>query len=111
MGFDIFRFEDDLIVEHWDNLCEAVEKPNVSGHTMTDGTTEITDKEMTMQNKEIATEFINIIMINKELDKLNDYVDNTNYVTHSPMEKMESSLYTNGSQTPTQSTKQYTSAR
>ena len=43
----------------------SVEKPNVSGHTMTDGTTEITDKEMTMQNKEIATEFINIIMINK----------------------------------------------
>jgi len=34
IGFDIFRFEDDLIVEHWDNLIE-VQPPNPSGRTQT----------------------------------------------------------------------------
>ncbi len=37
IGFDIFRFEDGKIVEHWDNLQDKPAKPNPSGHTMTDG--------------------------------------------------------------------------
>src|ERR1700688_3247894 len=34
IGFDIFRFEDGLIVEHWDNLQETATEPSPSGHTM-----------------------------------------------------------------------------
>jgi predicted SnoaL-like aldol condensation-catalyzing enzyme len=37
IGFDIFRFENGKIVEHWDNLQETPASPNPSGHTMTDG--------------------------------------------------------------------------
>jgi len=36
VGFDIFRFEDGLIVEHWDNLL-PIQKPNPSGRTQFDG--------------------------------------------------------------------------
>jgi predicted SnoaL-like aldol condensation-catalyzing enzyme len=36
VGFDIFRFENGKIVEHWDNLQEAATKPSPSGHTMLD---------------------------------------------------------------------------
>lgn len=39
IGFDIFRFEDGKIVEHWDNLMPTPEKANPSGHTLIDGTT------------------------------------------------------------------------
>jgi len=35
IGFDIFRFEDGLIVEHWDNLQEAATEPSPSGHNLT----------------------------------------------------------------------------
>ncbi|MGH2553166.1 MAG: nuclear transport factor 2 family protein, partial [Chitinophagaceae bacterium] len=41
IGFDIFRFEDGKIVEHWDNLI-AVQPKNPSGRTQTDGETAIT---------------------------------------------------------------------
>lgn len=34
-GFDVFRFKDGVIVEHWDNLT-AVAKSNPSGHTQFD---------------------------------------------------------------------------
>ena len=49
-GFDVFRFEDGLIVEHWDNLQEIM-KPNPSGHTMFDGETEVKDLSKTSENK------------------------------------------------------------
>lgn len=38
--FDIFRFEDGKIVEHWSNSQKEV-KTTVSGHSMTDGPTTI----------------------------------------------------------------------
>jgi predicted SnoaL-like aldol condensation-catalyzing enzyme len=34
IGFDIFRFADGKIVEHWDNLQEKPSALNPSGHTM-----------------------------------------------------------------------------
>ena len=40
--FEVFRFEDDLAVEHWDNIQQR-QGPNRSGHTMVDGPTEVSD--------------------------------------------------------------------
>ena len=42
IGFDIFRFEEDKIVEHWDNL-QTTAGPNPSGRTMIDGSTQVND--------------------------------------------------------------------
>lgn len=42
IGFDIFRFENGRIVEHWDNLQDMVEK-TPSNHTMIDGPVTIKD--------------------------------------------------------------------
>ncbi|MEO0341334.1 MAG: hypothetical protein AAF242_19255, partial [Bacteroidota bacterium] len=41
-AFDVFRFEDGKIVEHWDNMA-AITPPNPSGRTQLDGATEVTD--------------------------------------------------------------------
>ena len=49
-GFDIFRFEDGQIVEHWDNLS-VITEPNPSGRTQFDGITEIKDRDKTAANK------------------------------------------------------------
>lgn len=82
-GFDVFRFEDGLIVEHWDNLLE-IQKPNPSGRTQFDGATEITDLDKTEANKKIAKEFIEKVIINHEMDKLTTYINPTNYIQHNP---------------------------
>src|SRR5579872_2141249 len=37
VGFDVFRFDGDKIVEHWDNLQDKCDAPNPSGRTQLDG--------------------------------------------------------------------------
>lgn len=82
-GFDIFRFENGLIVEHWDNLLEKAE-PNPSGHTQTDGPTKSTDLDKTAANKAFVKDFVNTILVNGEFDKLGNYFDGDNYIQHNP---------------------------
>lgn len=53
VGFDIFRFEDGLIVEHWDNL-QALAETSVSGHSQFDGQTLVQDLDKTAANKALA---------------------------------------------------------
>lgn len=36
VGFEVFRFEGDQTVEHWDNI-QARLGPNLSGHSMVSG--------------------------------------------------------------------------
>lgn len=83
IGFDIFRFEDGKIAEHWDNLQETA-KPNPSGHTMIDGATEIKDLEETEPNKALVKSFVNDILVNGKMEKLTDYFAGDDYVQHNP---------------------------
>ncbi len=69
IGFDIFRFENGKIVEHWDNLQETA-SPNPSGHTMIDGATQITDLDKTEANKTLVRNFVDDILVNGKMDKL-----------------------------------------
>ena len=73
VGFDIFRFEDGKIVEHWDNLAEKTD-PNPSGRTQLDGPTQITDLKKTDFNKALVADFVRTILMNGEMDKLGEYI-------------------------------------
>lgn len=84
IGFDIFRFEDGKIVEHWDNLQEKPSGANPSGHTMTDGPTEVTDVETTEANKKIVRAFVEDILVGGRMEKLAGYFDGDKYVQHNP---------------------------
>ncbi len=84
VGFDIFRFEDGKIVEHWDNLQETPKQPNPSGHTMTDGPIEATDVEKTEANKQLVRNFVEDIFVNVDLDKFGNYFDGDKYIQHNP---------------------------
>jgi predicted SnoaL-like aldol condensation-catalyzing enzyme len=84
IGFDIFRFEDGKIVEHWDNLQEIPVAPSPNGHSMIDGPTEAADLEHTEQNKELVRQFVDDILVNGKLDKLAGYYDGDNYIQHNP---------------------------
>ena len=83
IGFDIFRFEDGKIVEHWDNLQET-EGPNPSNHSMIDGSTAIADLDKTQANKTLAKGFVEDILVNGRLDKLGSYIDDKTYTQHNP---------------------------
>ncbi|HEX8016525.1 MAG TPA: hypothetical protein VF465_14950 [Flavobacterium sp.] len=84
IGFDIFRFEDGKIVEHWDNLQEKPAKPNPSGHTMIDGITEIKDLDKTEVNKNLVKNFVEDILVNGKMEKLAGYFHGDNYIQHNP---------------------------
>ncbi len=84
IGFDIFRFEDGKIVEHWDNLQEKPESPNPSNHTMINGTTEIKDTDKTEENKTMVKNFVKDILVNGKMEKLAGYFEGDNYIQHNP---------------------------
>jgi predicted SnoaL-like aldol condensation-catalyzing enzyme len=83
IGFDIFRFENGKIVEHWDNFQETA-KPNPSGRTMIDGTTEVKDFDKTEANKTLVKNFVEDILVNGKMEKLAGYYDGDNYMQHNP---------------------------
>ena len=85
IGFDIFRFENGKIVEHWDNLQVTSSHPNPSGHTMIDGAAETTDPDRTEANKQVVTAFLNDVLVEGHGDKLGDYAE-PDFVQHNPLE-------------------------
>lgn len=80
-GFDIFRFENGLIVEHWDNLTE-ITPPNPSNRTQLDGATEITDTDKTEENKASVKGFVTDVLLHGKVDKITDYVNPEKYLQH-----------------------------
>jgi len=84
IGFDIYRFENGKVVEHWDNLQETPSRPNPSGHTMIDGASDVKDLEKTEQNKKLVGQFVDDILVHGRMDKLAGYFDGDRYVQHNP---------------------------
>ncbi|MGB0863847.1 MAG: nuclear transport factor 2 family protein [Saprospiraceae bacterium] len=80
-GFDLFRFEEGRIVEHWDNLAE-IAAPNPSGRTQLDGETAVTDVDKTEANKTIVKNFVDDVLVNGKGDKLVDYINPEKYLQH-----------------------------
>jgi predicted SnoaL-like aldol condensation-catalyzing enzyme len=81
VGFDIFRFEGDLIAEHWDNLA-ALSKPNPALHTQYDGVREASDLDKTEENRELIKNFLYDVMQGNNSDKTADYFDGDAYIQH-----------------------------
>ena len=84
IGFDVFRFSDGLVVEHWDNLQTTPAQPNPSGRTMIDGTTTVTDLDCTEANKKLVHAFVDDILVHGRMDQLAGYYDGDNYLQHNP---------------------------
>lgn len=80
--FDIFRFEDGLIVEHWAFSTESA-PPNKSGHTQTDGPMEAKLSANTEKNKSVIWECYETVHIAGDHGKIPDYVA-ADQVLHEP---------------------------
>ncbi|MBT5435630.1 MAG: nuclear transport factor 2 family protein [Alphaproteobacteria bacterium] len=83
VGFEVFRFEDGLIVEHWDNI-QPRQGPNSSGRPMTDGPTEAVDLEKTEANRALVRYFVAEVLIGRDPDRLASYIDRENFSQHNP---------------------------
>ena len=83
IGFDIFRFENGKIVEHWDNLCETAPQ-TVSGRSQTDGPAQVTDFDKTNQNKALVEGFVNDILKGGNPNRITDYISPDKYFQHNP---------------------------
>ena len=85
IGFDVLRFENGKIVEHWDNLIDIM-PANPSGHTQTDGPTKPIDLDKTEANKALVNDFISTILMKGEMDKIGNYIDadDSAYIQHNP---------------------------
>ena len=82
-GFDIFRFEDGKVVEHWDNLQETASKPNPSGHTMIDGPTTATDLDKTDANKALMQRYMDDLLAGRR-ETFPTFFDGIHYIQHNP---------------------------
>ena len=83
IGFEVFRFDHDRAVEHWDNI-QRRQPPNRSGHSMVDGPTEVADLDRTDGNREIVRSFVQEILIENRLEKLADFVHEQHFTEHNP---------------------------
>ena len=83
IGFEIFRFENDQAVEHWDNIQER-KGPNAAGFSMIDGIVEVFDLELTERNRNIIKLFVDEVLIQSQLERLNNYISEEHYTEHNP---------------------------
>lgn len=85
IGFDIFRFENGRIVEHWDNLQARPDQLNPSGRSLIDGPVEIVDRDLTEKNKAVARAFVEDVLMHGRLDKAQAHIDGEKYTQHHPL--------------------------
>ncbi len=82
VAFDVFRFEEGLIVEHWDNLSEVVD--DMDGTSQTDGAvTPATNLESTETNQAVLEEMAETLFVQGDWTKLRDYFNLDAYIQHS----------------------------
>jgi predicted SnoaL-like aldol condensation-catalyzing enzyme len=79
VAFEIFRFEIDQIVEHWDNLQEMASERSPSGHTMTDGPTIASDLDRTEANKALMRTYMDDLLAGRT-----GYFTGNSYIQHNP---------------------------
>jgi predicted SnoaL-like aldol condensation-catalyzing enzyme len=81
--FDIFKFEDGLVVEHW--AFSAMEAPpNLSGHTQIDGPTEAKHLEDTKTNKSLLRTYYETFHIRADHSRSEQYFAGDLMIRHEP---------------------------
>jgi predicted SnoaL-like aldol condensation-catalyzing enzyme len=84
VAFDVFRLENGQLAEHWDALQLWVDPGGtLSGNTLVDGETIVTDRARTDQNQALVTTMVREVFVEGRYDQLPNYVADT-YIQHNP---------------------------
>jgi predicted SnoaL-like aldol condensation-catalyzing enzyme len=81
IAFDLFRFKDGKIVEHWGGQ-EPEAPPNLSGRSQVDGPTEVLDREKTEANRTLVQTYRETVMVLLRSDRIEEFVDSAHYAQH-----------------------------
>jgi predicted SnoaL-like aldol condensation-catalyzing enzyme len=81
IAFDLFRFKDGKIVEHW-GAQEPEAPPNPSGRTQVDGPTEVLDREKTEANRTLVRTYRETVMVSLRFDRIEEFIEGAHYAQH-----------------------------
>jgi predicted SnoaL-like aldol condensation-catalyzing enzyme len=81
IAFDLFRFKDGKIVEHWGGQ-EPEEPPNLSGRTQVDGPTAVLDREKTEANRALVRNYRETVMVALRFDRVEEFIEGAHYAQH-----------------------------
>jgi predicted SnoaL-like aldol condensation-catalyzing enzyme len=81
IAFDLFRFKDGKIVEHWGGQ-QPEEPPNPSGRTEVDGPTDVLDRERTEANRTLVRTYRDTVMVSLRFDRIEEFIDGAHYAQH-----------------------------
>jgi predicted SnoaL-like aldol condensation-catalyzing enzyme len=81
IAFDLFRFKDGKIVEHWGGQ-EPQAPPNLSGRTQVDGPTEVLDREKTEANRTLVRTYRETVMVSLRFDRIEEFIEGAHYAQH-----------------------------
>jgi predicted SnoaL-like aldol condensation-catalyzing enzyme len=74
IAFDLFRFKDGKIIEHWGGQQPEAAAPNVSGHSQVDGPTVVRDRDKTEANLTLVRTYREVVMVQQYYDRIADFV-------------------------------------
>jgi len=81
IAFDLFRFKDGKIVEHWGG--QEPEAPlNPSGRTQVDGPTEVVDRDKTEANRTLVRTYRETVMVSLRFDRIEEFIEGAHYAQH-----------------------------
>jgi predicted SnoaL-like aldol condensation-catalyzing enzyme len=81
IAFDLFRFKDGKIVEHWGGQ-EPEAPPNLSGRTQVDGPTEVLDRDKTDANRTLVRTYRETVMGALRFDRIEEFMEDGRYAQH-----------------------------
>jgi predicted SnoaL-like aldol condensation-catalyzing enzyme len=81
IAFDLFRFENGKIAEHWGGQ-EPEAPPNLSGRTQVDGPTGVSDREKTEANRTLVRTYRETVMVALRFDRIEDFITGDHYAQH-----------------------------
>jgi predicted SnoaL-like aldol condensation-catalyzing enzyme len=81
IAFDLFRFKDGKIVEHW-GAQEPEAAPNLSGRTQVDGPTEVLGREKTEANRTLVRTYRETVMVSLRFDRIEEFIEGAHYAQH-----------------------------
>ena len=86
LTFDIFRYEGDKIVEHWDNssVFHAPSDTTVFQSAYIGNITAVTDLDKYAENKALAEQFMRTVVLQDSIERFSDFADTASYTEHNP---------------------------
>lgn len=81
IAFDLFRFKDGKIIDHWGGQ-EPEGLPNLSGRTQVDGPTEVLDREKTEANRTLVQTYRETVMVSLRFDRIEEFIEGAHYAQH-----------------------------